>query len=68
MRPTITLRLVLSVLGLVIFAGLTMSGFQRLRRATDLGSAPLIAASAFLDALTVFLFFLRILSRGTARR
>ena len=50
--------------GLVIFAGLTMFDFQRLRRSTDLDSAPLIAASIFLDALNVFLFFLRIFSRG----
>ena len=54
--------LVYSVLGLVIFAGLTMFDFQRLRRSTDLDSAPLIAASIFLDALNVFLFFLRIFS------
>ena len=53
-----------SVLGLVIFAGLTMSDFQRLRRSTDLGSAPLIAASIFLDALNVVQFFLRIFSRN----
>ena len=53
-----------SVLGLVIFAGLTMVDFQRLRRTTDLDSAPLLAASIFLDALNVFLFFLRIFSRG----
>jgi FtsH-binding integral membrane protein len=52
-----------SVLGLVIFAGLTMVDFQRLRRTTDLDSAPLLAASIFLDALNVFLFFLRIFSR-----
>jgi FtsH-binding integral membrane protein len=32
-----------SVLGLVIFAGLTMVDFQRIRRSKDLGSAPLIA-------------------------
>ncbi len=56
--------LVYSVLGLVIFAGLTMSDFQRVRRSKDPGSAPLIAASIFLDALNVFLFFLRIFSRG----
>ena len=43
-----------SVLGLVIFAGLTMVDFQRLRRSTDMDSAPLIAASIFLDALNVF--------------
>jgi uncharacterized protein len=49
-----------SILGLVIFAGLTAFDFQRLRRSSDLASAPLIAASIFLDALNVFLFFLRI--------
>jgi FtsH-binding integral membrane protein len=56
--------LLYSVLGLIIFAGLTVVDFQRLRRSTDLDSAPLIAASIFLDALNVFLFFLRIFSRG----
>ena len=56
--------LIYSVLGLVIFAGLTAFDFQRLRRSTDLDSAPLIAASIFLDALNVFLFFLRIFSRN----
>jgi FtsH-binding integral membrane protein len=56
-------NLIYSVLGLVIFAGLTMVDFQRLRRNTDLDSAPLIAASIFLDVLNVFLFFLRIFSR-----
>jgi len=56
--------LIYSVLGLVIFAGLTMFDFQRLRRSKDLDSAPLIAASIFLDALNVFLFFLRIFSRN----
>jgi uncharacterized protein len=44
----------------VIFAGLTMFDFQRLRRSQDTASAPFIAASIFLDALNVFLFFLRI--------
>jgi len=56
--------LIYSVLGLVIFAGLTMFDFQRLRRSSDLDSAPLLAASIFLDALNVFLFFLRIFSRN----
>ncbi len=46
--------------GLVIFAGLTMYDFQRLRRSRGMASAPVIAASIFLDALNVFLFFLRI--------
>jgi len=53
-----------SILGLVIFAGLTMFDFQRLRRTKGLASAPLIAASIFLDALNVFLFFLRIFGGG----
>jgi uncharacterized protein len=57
-------ELIYSVLGLVIFAGLTMFDFQRLRRSKDLDSAPLIAASIFLDVLNVFLFFLRIFSRS----
>ncbi len=56
--------LIYSVLGLVIFAGLTMFDFQRLRRSKDLDSAPVIAASIFLDVLNVFLFFLRIFSRS----
>jgi FtsH-binding integral membrane protein len=56
--------LIYSILGLLIFAGLTTVDFQRLRRTRDLDSAPLIAASIFLDALNVFLFFLRIFGRG----
>jgi FtsH-binding integral membrane protein len=56
--------LIYAILGLVIFAGLTMFDFQRLRRSSDMASAPLIAASIFLDALNVFLFFLRIFSGG----
>jgi len=56
-----------SIIGLVIFAGLTMSDFQRLRRLTDIDSAPLMAASIFLDALNVFLFFLRLFSRNNNR-
>jgi len=56
--------LIYAVLGLVIFAGLTMGDFQRLRRARGLNSAPLIAASIFLDVLNVFWFFLRIFSSG----
>jgi FtsH-binding integral membrane protein len=54
--------LVYSVLGLVIFAGFTMFDFQRLRTNTDVNSAPLLAASIFLDVLNVFLFFLEIFS------
>ena len=57
-------ELIYSVLGLVVFAGLTMFDFQRLRRSRDLDSAPLLAASIFLDALNVFLFFLRIFARN----
>jgi uncharacterized protein len=57
--------LVYALLGLVVFAGLTMFDFQRLRRARDSDSAPLLAASIFLDILNVFLFFLRIFSRAS---
>src|SRR5215469_10912701 len=57
-------ELIYSILGLVIFAGLVMFDFQRLRRSTDMNSAPLIAASIFVDALNVFLFFLRIFGRN----
>jgi FtsH-binding integral membrane protein len=53
-----------SIIGLVVFAGLTMSDFQRLRLSTDTDSAPLMAASIFLDALNVFQFFLRLFSRN----
>jgi FtsH-binding integral membrane protein len=55
---------VFAIIGLVVFAGLTLYDFQRLRRAADLNSAPLLAGSIFVDALNVFLFFLRIFSRG----
>jgi FtsH-binding integral membrane protein len=57
-------ELAYSVLGLVIFAGFTMFDFQRLRANTDAASAPLLAASIFLDVLNVFLFFLEIFSGG----
>lgn len=55
--------LIYAILGLVIFAGLTMSDFQRLRLANDEASAPLMAASIFLDALNVFQFFLSLFNR-----
>jgi FtsH-binding integral membrane protein len=52
--------LIYAIAGLVIFAGLTLFDFQRLRRTQDIRSAPLLAASIFLDALNVFLLFLSI--------
>ena len=52
--------LVYAVAGLVIFAGLTLFDFQRLRQTEDMRTAPLIAASIFLDILNVFLLFLSI--------
>jgi FtsH-binding integral membrane protein len=55
--------LIYSVLGLVIFAGFTLLDFQRIRSSRDTSSAPLLAASIFLDILNVFLFFLQIFSR-----
>jgi FtsH-binding integral membrane protein len=59
--------LIYAILGLVIFAGLTMVDFQRLRRSSDVQSAPFLAASIFLDILNVFLFFLQIFGRGSDR-
>jgi modulator of FtsH protease len=55
--------LIYAILGLVIFAGFTMFDFQRLRRGKDIRTAPLLAASIFLDILNVFLFFLQIFGR-----
>ncbi|MGH1565176.1 Bax inhibitor-1/YccA family protein [Mumia sp. DW29H23] len=56
--------LVYSVVGLVVFAAYTLVDFQRLSRSTDVDSAPLMAASIFLDILNVFLFFQQVFSRG----
>jgi uncharacterized protein len=47
-----------AIAGLIIFAGLTAFDFQRLRRSEDIRTAPLLAASIFLDVLNVFLLFL----------
>ena len=47
-----------TVIALIIFAGLTSYDFQRLRKAKDIRTAPLLAASIFLDILNVFLLFL----------
>ena len=52
-----------AVLGLVIFAGLVMYDFQRLRATTEFDIAPLLAASIFLDILNVFQFFLTLFGR-----
>jgi uncharacterized protein len=54
--------LIYAVLGLVIFAGLTAFDFQRLRRSKDIRTAPLLAASIFLDILNVFLLLLSLFS------
>jgi uncharacterized protein len=50
--------LIYSTAGLLIFAGLILFDFQRLRQNEDASTAPVLAASIFLDALNVFLFFL----------
>jgi FtsH-binding integral membrane protein len=47
-----------SLAGLGIFAGLTLFDFQRLRTSRDIRTAPLLAASIFIDALNVFLLML----------
>jgi uncharacterized protein len=56
--------LIYAILGLAVFAGLTAFDFQRLRRTQDIRSAPLLAASIFLDVLNVFLLFLSIFGRN----
>lgn len=56
--------LIYAVLGLVIFAGFTLFDFQRLRRTKDIRTAPLLAASIFLDILNVFLLFLTLFGNG----
>jgi modulator of FtsH protease len=55
--------LVYAVAGLVIFAGLTLFDFQRLRVTEDIQDAPVLAASIFLDVLNIFLLFLPIFGR-----
>jgi uncharacterized protein len=50
--------LIYAIAGLAIFAGLTLFDFQRLRQTKDIRTAPLLAASIFLDVLNVFLLFL----------
>ena len=55
--------LIYAILGLVIFAGLTAFDFQRLRRTQDIRTAPLLAASIFLDILNVFLLLLSLFGR-----
>jgi modulator of FtsH protease len=57
-------QLIYAILGLVIFAGLTAFDFQRLRRTKDIRTAPLLAASIFLDILNVFLLLLSIFGRN----
>jgi FtsH-binding integral membrane protein len=56
--------LIYAIAGLVIFAGLTAFDFQRLRRTKDIRSAPLLAASIFLDILNVFLLLLSLFGGG----
>lgn len=53
-----------AIVGLVIFAGLVAFDFQRLRRNEDISTAPLLAASIFLDILNVFLLFLSLFGGG----
>jgi FtsH-binding integral membrane protein len=55
--------LIYAILGLVIFAGFTLFDFQRLRKTKDIRTAPLLAASIFLDVLNVFLLFLQLFGR-----
>jgi modulator of FtsH protease len=56
--------LIYAILGVVIFSGLTAYDFQRLRQTKDIRTAPLLAASIFLDAVNIFLLFLSIFGRN----
>jgi FtsH-binding integral membrane protein len=55
--------LIYAIVGLVIFAGLTAYDFQRLRKSKDITTAPLLAASIFLDIINVFLLLLSVFDR-----
>lgn len=55
-----------ALIGLVLFAGLTSYDFQRLRRTKDVRTAPLLAASIFLDIINVFLLFRSFGTRRTS--
>lgn len=55
--------LIYAIVGLVIFAGLIAYDFQRLRRNKDYRTAPLLAASIFLDVINVFLLFISAFDR-----
>ena len=55
-------QLIWCIGGLVVFAGLTLYDFWRLRRAGS-GDVALIALSIFLDAFNIFLFMLQLLRR-----
>lgn len=56
--------LIYAVAGLAIFSGLIAYDFQRLRRVEDIRTAPLLAASIFLDTLNVFLLLLSFIGGG----
>ena len=53
-----------AVIGLVVFAGLTMFDFQRLRRTQHIEAAPLLAAAIFLDVFNVFMLMLSLFGGG----
>ena len=59
--------LIYAILGLVIFSAFVMIDFQRLRSSKNIATAPLLAASIFLDILNVFQFFLSLFGRSRER-
>src|SRR6201992_4328107 len=59
-------NIIYSVLGLIIFGGLTAFDFQRLKSA-GMTVAAAIAASIFLDIFNIFLFFLSLFGGGGRR-
>jgi len=61
-------NLIYCILGLVVFGGLTVFNFNRLRNRGTMATAPILAASIFLDIFNVFLFFLSLFGGGGSRR
>jgi FtsH-binding integral membrane protein len=57
--------LIYSIVGLVIFAGYVAFDFQRLRQGKDIRTAPLLAASIFLDIVNVFFLFLSLFGNSS---
>jgi uncharacterized protein len=61
-------NIIYCVLMLLVFGGFTAFDFQRLARSGNYASAPMIAASIYLDIFNVFVLLLSIFGGGGGRR